>query len=80
MTWMVLTPVLTVMIQMRISILMQLKFLEMVSMKIASNIELFVNWGAASALGVVLLAITLLILWAAGRLLRIEQMTGGGRT
>jgi len=50
----------------------------MVSMKIASNIELFVNWGAASALGVVLLVSTLLILWGAARFLKLEQMTGGG--
>ena len=49
----------------------------MVSMKIASNIELFVNWGAASALGVVLLVLTMLILWGAARFLRLEQMTGG---
>lgn len=50
----------------------------MVSMKIASNIELFVNWGAASALGVVLLALTFLILGLAARFLRLEQLTGGG--
>jgi len=50
----------------------------LVSMKIASNIELFVNWGAASALGVVLLVMTMLILWAASRFLRLEQMTRGG--
>ena len=50
----------------------------MVSMKIASNIELFVNWGAASALGVVLLALTFLILGLAARFLRLEQITGGG--
>ena len=37
----------------------------MVSMKIVSNIELFVNWGAASAMGVVLLIMTLVILWIA---------------
>jgi putative spermidine/putrescine transport system permease protein/spermidine/putrescine transport system permease protein len=49
----------------------------LVSMKIASNIELFVNWGAASALGVVLLAITLAILWVAARFLKLEQLTGG---
>ncbi|MEO0624476.1 MAG: ABC transporter permease [Pseudomonadota bacterium] len=49
----------------------------MVSMKIASNIELFVNWGAASALGVVLLVVTLAILWVAARFLRLEQLTGG---
>lgn len=50
----------------------------MVSMKIVSNIELFVNWGAASALGVVLLVMTLAILWVASRFLNLEQITGGG--
>ncbi len=50
----------------------------MVSMKIASNIELFVNWGAASALGVVLLVLTIAILWTASRFLRLEALTGGG--
>jgi putative spermidine/putrescine transport system permease protein/spermidine/putrescine transport system permease protein len=50
----------------------------MVSMKIASNIELFVNWGAASALGVVLLVLTVAVLWFAARFLKLEQMTGGG--
>jgi putative spermidine/putrescine transport system permease protein/spermidine/putrescine transport system permease protein len=51
----------------------------MVSMKIVSNIELFVNWGAASALGVVLLAITIAILWIASRFINLAAMTGGGR-
>ena len=50
----------------------------MVSMKIVSNIELFVNWGAASALGVVLLVMTVAVLWVASRFLKLEQMTGGG--
>jgi putative spermidine/putrescine transport system permease protein/spermidine/putrescine transport system permease protein len=50
----------------------------MVSMKIVSNIELFVNWGAASALGVVLLVATMVILWIASRFLNLEQITGGG--
>ncbi|WP_299850003.1 ABC transporter permease [uncultured Roseovarius sp.] len=50
----------------------------MVSMKIVSNIELFVNWGAASALGVVLLILTVAVLWLASRFLKLEQMTGGG--
>ncbi len=50
----------------------------MVSMKIVSNIELFVNWGAASALGVVLLVLTMVILWIASRFLKLDQMTGGG--
>jgi putative spermidine/putrescine transport system permease protein/spermidine/putrescine transport system permease protein len=50
----------------------------MVSMQIVSNIELFVNWGAASALGVVLLVSTMVILWIASRFLNLEKMTGGG--
>ncbi len=50
----------------------------MVSMKIVSNIELFVNWGAASALGVVLLLLTMVILWIASRFLNLDQITGGG--
>ncbi|MEM7506978.1 MAG: ABC transporter permease [Pseudomonadota bacterium] len=49
----------------------------MVSMKIVSNIELFVNWGAASALGVVLLVATVAILWVASRFLRLENIAGG---
>jgi putative spermidine/putrescine transport system permease protein/spermidine/putrescine transport system permease protein len=51
----------------------------MVSMQIVSNIELFVNWGAASALGVVLLVLTMIVLWIASRFVNLEQMTGGGR-
>ncbi|MGB3316764.1 MAG: ABC transporter permease, partial [Albidovulum sp.] len=50
----------------------------MVSMQIASNIELFFNWGAASALGVVLLALTLGILFAASRFLKLDTIFGGG--
>jgi ABC-type spermidine/putrescine transport system permease subunit I len=50
----------------------------MVSMKIASNIELFVNWGAASAMGVILLLLTVAVLWFASRFLKLEQMVGGG--
>jgi putative spermidine/putrescine transport system permease protein/spermidine/putrescine transport system permease protein len=50
----------------------------MVSMRIATNIELFFNWGAASALGVVLLLMTLAILGAATKLLRFDQLLGGG--
>jgi len=47
-------------------------------MKIVSNIELFVNWGAASALGVVLLVLTIAILWVASRFINLGKMTGGG--
>lgn len=50
----------------------------MVSMKIVSNIELFVNWGAASALGVVLLVMTGVILWIASRFLDFNRLAGGG--
>ncbi|MEZ5797585.1 MAG: ABC transporter permease [Paracoccaceae bacterium] len=50
----------------------------MVSMKIVSNIELFVNWGAASALGVVLLVLTGAILWVASRFLNLDRLAGGG--
>jgi len=49
----------------------------MVSNQIANDIEMFFNWGAASALGVVLLALTLVLLWLAGRLMRLDRMLGG---
>lgn len=48
----------------------------MVSMKIASNIELFVNWGAASALGVVLMIATLVVLWIASKLVSMPRSGG----
>ena len=50
----------------------------MVSNRIANDIELFFNWGAASALGVVLLVMTLLFLYVASRFTRLDQMVGGG--
>lgn len=40
----------------------------MVSSRIANDIEVFFNWGAASALGVVLLVLTVLLIVIAGRL------------
>lgn len=49
----------------------------MVSTRIASDIELFFNWGAASALGVVLLVLTTAILFAASKLLRLEGVPRG---
>jgi ABC-type spermidine/putrescine transport system permease subunit I len=52
----------------------------MVSNQIANDIELFFNWGAASALGVVLLVLTLVFLYIASRVLRLEQLLGGGHT
>jgi len=50
----------------------------MVSMQITNNIELFYNWGAASALGVVLLIITMSILFVSSRLLKLDRILGGG--
>ena len=50
----------------------------MVSNQIASDIELFFNWGAASSLGVVLLALTLVFLYVASRLTRLEHLLGEG--
>jgi len=51
----------------------------MVSNQIASDIELFFNWGAASSLGVVLLVLTLLFLYVASRITRLEHVLGEGR-
>lgn len=51
----------------------------LVSMRIATNIELFFNWGASSALGVVLLVLTLGVLWISARILRMDRILGGVR-
>ena len=51
----------------------------MVSNQIANDIELFFNWGAASSLGVVLLVSTMVLLWLASRLTRLEQLLGASR-
>jgi putative spermidine/putrescine transport system permease protein/spermidine/putrescine transport system permease protein len=48
----------------------------MVSNHIANDIELFFNWGAASALGVVLLVLTLALLALATRALKLERVLG----
>ena len=50
----------------------------LVSSRIASDIELFFNWGAASSLGVVLLVLTLLFLYVASRITRLEHVLGEG--
>ena len=47
----------------------------MAAMKISSNIELYFSWGAASALGVVLLVVTMAILFIASRLISIDQIS-----
>ncbi|GAB4180721.1 MAG: ABC transporter permease [Thalassobaculales bacterium] len=52
----------------------------MVANRIANDIEIFFNWGAASALGVVLLVLTLGLLWAAARLVRLDRVLGGHGT
>ncbi|SEE70384.1 putative spermidine/putrescine transport system permease protein/spermidine/putrescine transport system permease protein [Rhizobiales bacterium GAS188] len=49
----------------------------MVANRIANDIEIFFNWGAASALGVVLLVLTMIVLYAASRLVRLERVFGG---
>ena len=51
----------------------------MVSMKIETLIDLFFNFGTASALGVVLLVLTLAVLFLAHRLLHLDRVLGGGR-
>jgi len=38
---------------------------------------LYFSWGAASALGVVLLTVTAFILYIASKLVSIEQLSGG---
>jgi ABC-type spermidine/putrescine transport system permease subunit I len=50
----------------------------MVSNRIANDIEIFFNWGAASALGVVLLVMTLIVVYAAARLLGLSRIAGAG--
>jgi len=50
----------------------------MVANRIATDIEIFFNWGAASALGVVLFVLTVGFLFAASRLVRLNRLLGGG--
>jgi len=47
------------------------------SMQIERSVTYHSDWGAASALGVVLLAMTLAILWAVGRLIGFDRIVGG---
>lgn len=51
----------------------------LVSNQIANDIELFFNWGPASALGVVLLTLTLACLAVASKLTRLDKAMGEGR-
>ena len=49
-----------------------------ISMKIQQNVATYFDWGAASALGVVLFAATLLVFWIFSRLFPIGRLTGEG--
>lgn len=51
----------------------------MVAMKILDNATTYFNWGAASALGVVLLLVTFGIFYLIGRLLPVERMSAEPR-
>ena len=46
------------------------------SMQIERNVSYYGDWGAASALGVVLLVLTLGILWLLGRVVGFDKLTG----
>ncbi len=46
------------------------------SMQIERNVSYYGDWGAASALGVVLLVLTLAILWLFGRLIGFDKLSG----
>jgi putative spermidine/putrescine transport system permease protein/spermidine/putrescine transport system permease protein len=46
------------------------------SMQIERNVTYYGDWGAASALGVVLLVMTLGILWLIGRIIGFDKLTG----
>lgn len=50
----------------------------MVANRIATDIEIFFNWGAASALGVILFVLTIAFLLIASRLMRLDRLIGGG--
>lgn len=50
----------------------------MVANRIATDIEIFFNWGAASALGVILFVLTITFLLIASRLMRLDRLIGGG--
>jgi putative spermidine/putrescine transport system permease protein/spermidine/putrescine transport system permease protein len=52
----------------------------MVANGIANDIQLFFNWGVASAFGAVLLVVTGMVLYAASRLVRLDKLFGGHGT
>jgi len=47
---------------------------QMLAQRIESTIMIYTNWGAASALGVVLLAIALVLIWAMNRIFGLDKM------
>ncbi len=51
--------------------------IQMWAMRIESSINLYANWGAASALGVVLLIVTVLLLWMLNKLFGLERLYSG---
>ena len=51
----------------------------MVAMRIEKSIALYSNWGAASALAVILLIMTLACLIIVGKMLRLDKTLGGSR-
>lgn len=53
--------------------------INLVSMKILENATIYSDWGAASALGVVLLAVTLLLFKAIQMLVPVDRLMGKGR-
>lgn len=51
---------------------------QMWAMRIETSVNLYANWGAASALGVVLLVVTLVLLYGLNRLFGLDKMLSGG--
>jgi putative spermidine/putrescine transport system permease protein/spermidine/putrescine transport system permease protein len=51
----------------------------MLAMKIQENAGLYLDWGAASALAVVLLVVTLVLFWLLARLVPLERLLAGAR-
>jgi ABC-type spermidine/putrescine transport system permease subunit I len=47
---------------------------QMLAQRIESTITIYTNWGAASALGVVLLVIALVMLWAINRIFGLDKL------
>jgi len=50
---------------------------QMWAMRIESSVTYYANWGAASALGVVLLVVTLALLWGLNKLFGLERVYSG---